>query len=40
LHRDSKQGYAKGRTVFILNAPDGTPWSLQAYSRIVDPNPS
>ena len=31
-------GYAKGQTVFILDAPDGTPWILQAYSRIVDPN--
>jgi len=32
------QGYAKGQTVFILDDPDGTPWVLQAYSLIVDPN--
>jgi hypothetical protein len=38
VHRASKQGYAKGQTVFILDAPDGTPWVMQAYSRIVDKN--
>ena len=27
VHRASKQGYAKGQTVFILDAPDGTPWA-------------
>jgi hypothetical protein len=35
--RKSKQGYAKGQTVFILDDPEGTPWVMQAYSRIVDP---
>ncbi len=38
VERKSKQGYAKGQTVFILDDPSGTPWVLQAYSRIVDPN--
>ncbi len=37
VHRDSKQGYKKGQMVFILDDPDGTPWVMQAYSRIVDP---
>ena len=36
--RKSKQGYAKGQTIFILDDPDGTPWIMQAYSLIVDPN--
>ena len=36
--RASKQGYVKGQTVFILDDPDGTPWVMQAYSLIVDPN--
>jgi hypothetical protein len=35
--RKSKQGYAKGQSVFILDDPQGTPWVMQAYSRIVDP---
>jgi hypothetical protein len=38
VHRNSKQGYAKGQTVFILDDPDGTPWVMQASSRLVDPN--
>lgn len=37
VERKSKQGYKKGQTVFILDDPDGTPWVMQAYSRIVDP---
>lgn len=37
VHRKSKQGYNKGTMVFILDDPDGTPWIMQAYSRIVDP---
>ena len=35
--RKSKQGYAKGQTIFILDDPNGTPWIMQAYSHIVDP---
>jgi hypothetical protein len=38
VHRASTQGYAKGQTIFILDDPDGTPWIMQAYSKIVDPN--
>ena len=38
VHRKSKQGYAKGQNVFILDAPDGTTWVMQASSRIVDKN--
>lgn len=37
VSRESKQGYKKGQTVFILDDPNGTPWVMQAYSRIVDP---
>jgi hypothetical protein len=36
--RASTQGYAKGKPVFILDDPSGTPWIMQAYSQIVDPN--
>ena len=36
--RASTQGYAKGKPVFILDDPSGTPWVMQAYSQIVDPN--
>lgn len=35
--RKSKMGFSKGQPVFILDSPDGTPWVMQAYSRIVDP---
>jgi hypothetical protein len=38
VERKSKQGYAKGQMIFILDDPDGTPWVMQAYSLIVDPN--
>jgi hypothetical protein len=38
VHRASKQGYAKGQTVFILDDPEGTVWVMQASSRIVDKN--
>ena len=38
VERKSHQGYAKGQTVFILDDPKGTPWVMQAYSLIVDPN--
>lgn len=37
VERKSLQGYKKGQTVFILDDPDGTPWIMQAYSHIVDP---
>ena len=38
VERASEQGYVKGQTVFILDDPDGTPWVMQAYSKIEDPN--
>lgn len=38
VERKSHQGYKKGQTVFILDDPNGTPWIMQAYSRIVDPD--
>ncbi len=38
VHRKSKQGYLKGQTVFILDDPEGTPWVMQASSRLVDKN--
>jgi hypothetical protein len=38
VHRASHQGYKAGQTVFILDDPIGTPWIMQAYSLIVDPN--
>ena len=38
VERKSRQGYKKGQTVFILDDPSGTPWLMQAYSLIVDPN--
>ena len=30
--------FEKGKPVFILDDPDGTPWVMQAYSAIVDPS--
>ena len=38
VHRKSTQGYAKGQTVFIPDAADGTTRVMQASSRIVDKN--
>lgn len=38
VRRSSTQGYRKDQTVFILDDPNGTPWVMQAYSHIVDPN--
>ncbi len=35
--RKSKMGILKGQPVFIIESPDGMPWVMQAYSRIVDP---
>ena len=37
-HRNSLMGFVAGKPVFILDDPQGTPWVLQAYSQIVDPN--
>ena len=38
VERDTRYSYASGRPVFILDDPDGTPWVMQAYARIVDPD--
>ncbi len=35
--RKSRMGFSKGQPVFIVDSPDGVPWVMQAYSRIVDP---
>jgi hypothetical protein len=37
-HRKSTMHFDKGKPVFILEDPDGTPWVMQAYSAIVDPS--
>ena len=36
-NRNSIMTFEKGKPVFILEDPDGTPWVMQAYSNIVDP---
>jgi len=36
--RKSQMGFVKGQPVFIVESPDGTPWVMQAWSNIVDPN--
>jgi hypothetical protein len=35
--RNSSMTFEKGKPVFILEDPSGTPWVMQAYSMIVDP---
>ncbi len=35
--RTSSMTFDKGKPVFILEDPTGTPWVMQAYSMIVDP---
>jgi len=37
-HRRSTMHFDKGKPVFILDDPSGTPWVMQAYSAIVDPS--
>jgi len=37
-HRKSTMHFDKGRPVFVLDDPSGTPWVMQAYSGIVDPS--
>jgi hypothetical protein len=32
----TRQGYARGQTVFVLEDSQGTPWVLQSWSRGVD----
>jgi len=37
-HRKSTFIFLKGKPVFILEDPEHTPWVMQAYSKIIDPN--
>ena len=37
-HRKSTMHFDKGKPVFIVDDPEGTPWVMQAYSAIVDPS--
>lgn len=37
-HRKSTFTFKKGKPVFILEDPDGTPWVMQAFGKIVDPS--
>ena len=36
-HRKSTFSFAAGKPVFIMEDPDGTPWVMQAWSKIIDP---
>jgi hypothetical protein len=35
-HRRSSMTFEKGKPVFILDDPQGTPWVMQAYGQLVD----
>lgn len=37
-HRKSTFTYHKGKPVFILQDPEGTPWVMQAFGKMVDPD--
>ncbi len=37
-HRKSAFTFEAGKPLFILDDPEGTPWVMQAYSKILDPN--
>jgi hypothetical protein len=37
-HRQSSFTFEAGKPLFILDDPDGTPWVMQAFSKILDPN--
>jgi len=37
-HRKSSFTFQKGKPVFILQDPEGTPWVMQAFGKIVDPS--
>jgi hypothetical protein len=37
-HRKSTFTFEKGKPVFILEDPEGTPWVMQAFGKIVDPS--
>lgn len=38
VQRKSVMTFEKGKPVFILDDPEGTPWVMQAFAAIVDPN--
>jgi hypothetical protein len=35
-HRKSEFSFEKGKPVFILEDPEGTPWVMQAFGQIID----
>lgn len=37
-HRRSSMTFRAGQPVFILDDPEGTPWVMQAFGQIVNPN--
>lgn len=37
VERKSTMTFNKGKPVFILDGPDGTPWVMQAWGKLVDP---
>ena len=37
-HRKSSLLFKKGKPVFVLQDPEGTPWVMQAFGQIVDPS--
>jgi hypothetical protein len=37
-HRRSSMTFKKGKPVFILDDPQGTPWVMQAFGQIIDPS--
>ena len=36
--RASAMSFKKGKPVFLLDDPDGTPWVMQAFTTLVDPS--
>ena len=36
-HRKSTFTFEAGKPLFILDDPEGTPWVMQAYGKIIDP---
>lgn len=38
VKRHSSMTFEKGKPVYILDGPDGTPWVMQAFGKIVDTN--
>lgn len=38
IHRKSKMGFEKGKPVFILDDPNGTPWVMQSFTTQINKN--